>query len=388
MVSAVGRIAVLASILLSSSVQAITVQGIPVNSGIHSVSKSKKYLISSFPKIKTVAYTHLPDTIWRPLFVGTVSKPEGVVADPLNSRLFVADKDLKRIFWYQLVMEADGLLKTDGHQHVAVDGVTADWLAVDGLGDLYFTGQMIVQAPASSYRSVYRMDEAKIAQGNALNPVEVYSRSNSGFPVPRVWMPSGISVDSFNIYWGNQEKGTTNGAVCSGTRQNIGVTTAPEINVVNQAINEVRGVSIAGQSVFYLGPEGVYGATKGESGTISTNGGPANLIQGGVGVDGWDPKSIAFDGENTMYWTETKAGIIYQFPAAETNKQPILKYLDAPLVSGVTIYAQTGEHKGTLNKDYGQLQSSAKAVEDSGAPSRLHLSLFASLIPASLLLAW
>jgi len=376
-----------ASILLSWPAESVSAnlkgKALPVNPGIHSVSKSLKYLISSFPSINTVAYTHLPDTIWRPLFIGTVANPQGVVADPLNGRLFVSDPDLKRIFWYQLVIESDGLLKTDGQQHVAVDGVTANWLTVDGLGDLYFTGQMIVEAPASSYRSVYRMDESKIKIGNALNPVEVYTRSNTGYPVPHSWMPSGIGVDSFNIYWGNQEKGLTNGAVCMGTRQNIGVTTGMEIDVLNQAVNEVRGVALAGQSVFYLSPKGVYGAAKGVDGAATTSA-SAGLIQGSPNADGWDPVSLAFDGENTMYWTETKAGIIYSFPSADTNPQPINKYIDAPLVYGVTIFAMTGENRNTVSKDYGMntpgmLQSSAVAVE-SDAPLALHLSFWAVLI--------
>jgi len=374
--------------LLSRPVESVTAKlaanGIPVNSGIHSVSKSLKYLISSFPTMKTVAYTHLPDTIWRPLFVGTVANPQGVVTDPLNARLFVSDPDLKRIFWYQLVIEADGLLKTDGQQHVAVDGVTANWLAVDGIGDLYFTGQMIVEAPASSYRSVYRMDEAKINDGNALNPVEVYTRSNTGYPVPRAWMPSGIGIDSFNIYWGNQEKGLSNGAVCMGTRQNIGVTAGAEVNVINEAINEVRGMALAGQSVFYLGPKGVYGVAKGVDGPASTNP-DAGFIQGGTVSDGWDPTSIAFDGENTLYWTEAKAGIIYKLAAADTNPSPINKYVDAPLVYGVTVFAMTGENslKQSLHKDYGMLQSSAVAVE-SDAPLARHLSFWVVPIIAAL----
>merc|ERR1740117_763874 len=103
------------------------------------------------------------------------------------------------------------------------------------------------------------MDESKIKIGNALNPVEVYTRSNTGYPVPHSWMPSGIGVDSFNVYWGNQEKGLTNGAVCSGTRQNIGVTSALEINVLSKQVNEIRGMTIAGTNIFYLSPDGVYG---------------------------------------------------------------------------------------------------------------------------------
>merc|ERR1719409_1343027 len=145
---------------------------------------------------------------------------------------------------------------------------------------------MTVTAPSSSYDAVYRMDQEKIASGDALNPAEVYSRSNSGYPNPRVWMPSGVAVDSFNIYWGNQEKGTINGAVYSGTRQNIGVTSALEVNVLNQAVNEVRGMAMAGESIFYITPQAIYGQDKTAFGVAATD--PAmGLIQSATTSDGW-----------------------------------------------------------------------------------------------------
>jgi hypothetical protein len=373
----------LALLLHSAAAVAVkTASGVPANTGIHGVSQTLKYLISSFPNIKTVAYTHLPDTIWRPLFLGDVSKPMGVVADPLNQRLFVADQDHNKIYWYQLIIEDNGLLKTDGHQHVAVNGVTAYWLNVNGVGDLYFSGQIIVTPPATSYRAVYRMDEAKISSGDATNPVEVYTRSNSGFPEPKVWMPSGVAVDSFMVYWGNQEQGTKNGAVCSGTRQNIEVTAALEINTLSSAVNEVRGMAIAGQSLFYVTPQAIYGQDRTQS-SVSNSDPKVGVIQSTTQSDGWDPKSIAYDGEGTMFWTEAKSGIIYQFPAGDTNPHPMLKYVDAPQVYGVTVYSQTGNlKKKKLDKNYGQLQTSAQ-VDESGALCAFQLRFIVTLLPAA-----
>jgi sugar lactone lactonase YvrE len=385
---------VVATLFLSAS--AATLRGLPSNGGIHSVSTSLKYLISSYPSIKTVAYTHLPDTVWRPLFIGNVSNPAGVVADPLNGRLYVADIDLNKIFWYQLIIEPDGLLKTDGLQHVAVNDVTAYWMTVDGVGDLYFTGSLVGGIPMgdASRRSVFRMDIAKIDKGDALNPKEVYSQANSGYPFPKVQMPSGIAVDSFGIYWGNAQNGTSNGAVCSGTRQNIGATTF-DLNVLTTAVNEVRGVALAGEGVFWLTPQGIYGADKMGSGVTITD--PSfGLVQSSPNFDGWDPKSLAFDGENTMYWTETKTGVIYQFPVGDTNPHPLNKYIDAPQVYGVTVYAMTGETKKQADTSYGEIpksqsnaealsQSSARA-DESGALANLRLSMPAALLCAVLAL--
>jgi len=363
-------------LLVTSSVMLLPCEAIPSNSAITSasVSKSQKYLISSFPNIKSVAYVHIPDTVWRPLFLGTVSNPTSVVADPLNARLFVGDTDLKKIFWYNLIIEGDGLLKTDGQQHIAVDGVEPNWMAVNGLGDLYFTGTMIVKSPETSSRSVYRMDVGKIQAGDALDPVEVYSKSNSGFPDPAVWLPSGVAVNSFNIFWGNEERGSQHGSVCSGTRQDTKALVT-QVDVLSKANNEVRGMAYTGTSVFYLTPQGVYGLTPSGNAPIDTNA-ATGLIQ--PMADGWNPVSIAFDDEDTLYWTETAAGIIYTLPAGDTNPSPIQKYTDAPQVYGVTIFAASGETRKQTNNEaklYGQPQSSAKAVESSALQMRFSAGL-------------
>jgi sugar lactone lactonase YvrE len=310
----------------------------------------------------------LPDNIWRPLYVGNVSNPAGVAIDAAHARLFLADTDHKKIYVYNLIIESDGLLMTDGEQHVAVSDVTAHWLTVNGLGDLYFSGEMVVKPPASSTRSVFRMDNSKITVGDALNPFDVYDRSNSGFPNAAAWMPSGVGVDSFNVYWGNQEQEVDkkdpnpNGSLCRGTRQNIGVTTSLEIKKYTKAHKEVRGMALTGETIFYLTPEGVYGVKKADPSDSEDP--KLGLIQGAPNSEGWDPHSIASDGEGTMYYTEAKAGIIYQFPSGDINHQPHKKYVDAPEVFGVAIFHQTGMTKHAVKtvSNYGLPQSSSRAV--------------------------
>jgi TPR repeat protein len=337
-----------------------------VRTAIESVSTTYKYIISSFPKINTVAYAHLPDTVWRPLFVNNIQKPMGVCADSMNQRLYVADQVANSIFWYQLIVEKNGLLKTDGVQRVAVRDMKVYWMAVNGIGDLYFTGEKVVQSPDKSARAVYRMDAKQINTGSIANPHELFSTDTSGVPA-KATMPSGVAVDSFKVYWGNQEKGKTNGAVCSGTRQNIGVTSGIELDMISDQVDEVRGIAVTGQTVFYLGKTGVYGMDKSnKANSLGAN--PAvGLIQQSpnTGV-AWDPKSIAFDGESTLYWTETTTGTIYQIPSEDTNQHPLRKYVDAPLVYGVTILQLQGLDRPQIIK--AELQSSAVVVDEkSGA---------------------
>lgn len=306
---------------------------------------SKKYLISTFPQIKQVGYLHLPDTVWRPLCVGDVSDPRALAVDSVHQRVFVSDKALGKIFWYNVIVQPDGLLKTDGLQHVAVEGYTANWMSTNGVGDLYFTGvQANVTAPGEVYPAVYRMDGTKISIGDALSPVEVYSRSNTGSPNPTVWSPSGIAVDSFNIYWGNEEKGDTNGAVCKGTRQNIGKTSGITTSILSEQVKEVRGMAVTGETLFFLSPNGLFALPKTQASPV-TDSVAGMIIQppnGDTNTDTWDPRSIAYDGDGTLYFTDASLGVIYSIPSGQTALYPLIKFVDAPQAFGVQIMSLTG----------------------------------------------
>lgn len=306
---------------------------------------SKKYLISSFPKIKQVGYLHLPDTVWRPLTIGEVSDPRGLAVDSAHQRIFVADPAVGKIYWYQVIVQDDGLLMTDGKQRTAVEGYTAKWMACNGVGDLYFTGnQANVTTPGEVYPSVWRMDGAQISIGNALNPTEVYSRSNTGSPDPRVWMPSGIAVDSFMIYWGNEEQGTQNGGVCKGSRQNIGKTSGITTQVISEQVEEVRGMAVTGETIFFLSPTGLFALPKTQASAVADP--LAGLIIQPPTADtndaGWDPHSIAFDGDGTMYFNDVAKGLIYTVPSGGSSLYHLKKFTDAPESFGLQIMSVAG----------------------------------------------
>ncbi|CAE7870648.1 unnamed protein product, partial [Symbiodinium microadriaticum] len=143
----------------------------------------RKYLISSFPALKQVGYTILPDTVWRPLVLGEVQSPTSIAVDPLSSRLYVADPPRGVIWWYQLGTGSNGLLQTVGRQRAAVEGFSAHWLAVNGAGDLYFSGHPLPKAGENStVDSVWRLDNEQVVTGDSFNPAEVYTTQNTGQP--------------------------------------------------------------------------------------------------------------------------------------------------------------------------------------------------------------
>ena len=171
------------------------------------------------------AYTILPDNVWRPLVLGDVSSPTAIAVDPLSSRLFVADPPKNIIWWYQLGLTNQGFLQTTGKQRAAVEGFSAHWLAVNGAGDLYFSGHPAPKNASvpSVPDAIWRLDNEQIVTGDTFNPTEIYTRANTGQPDPKVWQLSGLAVDSFYIFWGNQADGTKHGSVSKGTRANIGL---------------------------------------------------------------------------------------------------------------------------------------------------------------------
>lgn len=315
--------------------------------GVAEAEKSRRYLIASFPNMKQVAYCQLPDNVWRPLVLGSVEQPMGVVVDPTNARLFVSDPPSATIWLYNLVVRPDGKLMTTGEQFVAVEGYVAQWMSVDAVGDLYFTGKK----GNDTEDSIYRHDAAKISLGQTLAPFQVYSRSNSGSPTPKAWSPSGIAVDSFSVYWGNQDGGLEHGGVVRGPRQNIarlpGSGGATAVTTMSSANDKVLGMAITTYNLYYLTPQGVYGQPKDEVldisdptvGLVAPPPAQPNSGQNAMGdsAEGFSPRGLAYDGDNTMYFSENKQGIVYAVPAADLNRHDLVKFVDAPGVFGVTV---------------------------------------------------
>eukprot|EP00438_Fugacium_kawagutii_P022926 Skav226763 [mRNA] locus=scaffold8:107648:109333:+ [translate_table: standard] len=288
----------------------------------------RKYLITSFPQLKQ-AYTILPDNVWRPLVLGDVSSPTAIAVDPLSSRLFVADPPKNIIWWYQLGLTNRGFLETTGKQRAAVEGFSAHWLAVNGAGDLYFSGHPASKnGTTETVDAIWRLDNAQIVTGDTFNPTEIYTRANTGQPDPKVWELSGLAVDSFYIFWGNQAGGTTHGSVSKGTRANIGLQSQEMfVTTLDDSLEEVRGLTTSGTEVFWLSREGV---SDPQVGLIS----PPHSLD-------WNPMSISWDGSSQLYFTDSNEGAIYTVPSLLAMPQEMVKFADAPYCHGIAILLGT-----------------------------------------------
>lgn len=311
---------------------------------------STRYLVASFPDLRQVAYVHLPDNVWRPLAVGNIGRPDSVALDGQHMRLFVSDPPQSVIWWYSLMIRPDGFLMTDGPRHAAVENFVVGELAVSGQGDLYFTGYPKTAPNASAYNCIFRQDAVNLRSGISQSPVEVYSRSDSGSPDPKVWLASGVAVDAMNIYWGNQEQGMQYGSIVRGSRKGLGLTGVQmPVAPMNMALNKTISLASTGTHIFWLSPEGVYSMLKTTSQLIRD---PKQGLVAKPPVDGkaWNPRSIAWDGENTLYLSDTSKGVIYSLPSLSDRTHSLTKFADVPGVLSLAVMSQSRSSRSSSTR--------------------------------------
>jgi len=344
------------------------------------INAGRKFLIASFPDLRQVAFTILPDNVWYPLVTGDVLTPMALAVDAQNMLLFVADPGRDLVWKFSIYVRKDGHLATYGQPMAAVEHFKAHWLSTNGVGDLYFTGHRTPQDNQSHNvsDSLWMMSSTKIAAGQTFTPSELYTTENSGAPDPKVYQISGLAIDTFHIFWGNQAGGKTNGAVCKGAPFNGVVSQdAQNLESINKAVDEVRGMTLTGNEVFWLSPEGVYGQSK-YSDNEEQDPSKGLLVPGSTANGSWNPMSLVWDGNSLLYLTNMESnsvdtGAIYTVPAFSSRSQSFSKFADAPDSYGLAILV--------TNKAAGAGQKATSVA------SRRGLSLTASMSPLLALLA-
>jgi len=296
-----------------------------------------KYLVLSVPKDGQIGYFKMPETVFHLLVVGGTkgpANPKAIAIDQENARLFVADVPTQKIYWYQLIVLPDGKLVTDGRQHIAVESVEPKWLTVDGVGNLYFTGKILVPPPMpQGPEGIYKQDTIQLATGVAIESKEIWSRSNTGSPNPRVWAPTGLTTDNFHLFWGNGQKGKVHGSIVKAAVEPPDV--QPELSVKPIADNndEVRGVVLTATNLFYSTGDGIFGVSKSKIGQAceeTTCALVANSLK--------EPRGMVWDGDGTVFVADAnlEQGGIYSFPSnGPLGAHMLFKYVDVAGAYGV-----------------------------------------------------
>lgn len=336
-----------------------------------------KYLIASFPKLRQVAYTMLPDNVWRPIVIGKVASPEAVAVDSQAQKLYIADPPNYVVWAVGLGSTSNGLLRSVGTPRAVVEGFSAHWLAVDSTGDLYFSGHAkpvngTSTANTTSTDSVWRLDADQILTGDTFNPTEVYSSANTGEPAAKIYQLGSVAVDDFYIYWGNQAGGKQHGAVCKATRTNVGFSSSQmTIGVIESALDEVRGITTSGTELFWLAPEGVYGKSKSSMTELT------DVSEGLLAPppsSSWSPMSIVWDGNTLVYMSDPGSGNIYTLPASSTLKGNVSHFGIAPGVQGLALLLTVTQSSSSSS----QVMGSAASPSGGGAWKALLFAVLAA----------
>jgi len=258
-----------------------------------------KYLIVSAPKLHKVMYIKMErgeEVRAVPLIDKGVTSPQGLAIDQKRQILYVADPDLRKVLAYDLRF-VNGVLMTDGAPKVAAQNVEARWVAVDGIGNLFFTDELT--------NLVQRVDVADLQGSTAGTPRILYD----GAVVTEVNRPGGVAVDNFHVYWSNKEVGTQVGSVVKGLEEpGIAPTTVAQI-----AKNTVKsyGVCLSQNNVYYTDDQKFLFGVKKNGGAIAT---VSDKLVG--------PRGCAYDGDGTVYVADKTGGAIYAFPGNMHSLSP------------------------------------------------------------------
>lgn len=302
--------------------------------GIEAGGVARKYLIASSPSTASIAYLMLPNQNALPPFseasdamrvlVDTGLRfPQGLAVDEFRNRLFVADPGIGKLVFFDLSLTTDFLSRQPprlqvGSQQVVADGVETRAVAVDGLGNVFFTDE--------SSQKVIRMQE-----GSASSPwtmTVVYD----GSAVPTVSTPGGIAMDNFFVYWLNKASGQKVGSLIRGLHgQTVGGNSTAPVVLASNA-EKCYGVCIASGNVFYTDERtnlyGIPRASTAQHGAVVVS----SLLQ--------EPRGCAFDGLSTLFVADKGLNSIFTLPAnmQELSSQSLTKVASLSGAFGVAVY--------------------------------------------------
>lgn len=301
-----------------------------------SATKSKsgqaRFLLVSSPSKGNVMYAALKhtgglraDVQMQPLVNRTdklLQQPLGIAVDQVNQRLFIADPALGHILGYKLRRSRDpNFLGVDSPTTYAT-GVKVRWVAVDGLGNLYYTDE--------DKNQILRITAAQVKL-NGTSEVLYDGSSNE-----QLRAPGGIGVDSFKVYWVNKQQGTQSGSILRAPKAptpGLDALAAVVPETLAKNTDKSYGVCLATKNVFYTQPERqLFGVPK-----------------TGDGVGGFttisdrlkNPRGCVYDGDGTMYVADRGAGAVYSFAGASAELAPsqATKFVQVEDAFGVALFS-------------------------------------------------
>eukprot|EP00397_Hematodinium_sp_SG-2012_P042070 GEMP01046470.1.p1 GENE.GEMP01046470.1~~GEMP01046470.1.p1 ORF type:complete len:246 (-),score=59.39 GEMP01046470.1:603-1340(-) len=232
------------------------------------------------------------------------------------------------IYSYKLVFH-NGALLQDGTRTVAAQNVEARWVAVDGMGNLFYTDEIkntINQVPAE-----------KLFLGETTSKV-LYS----GKEMSSVSGPGGVATDNFFVFWTNKVDGSTVGSLIRAEEHPPeGGTALSQGGAKAVAQNEAKvyAVCLSQTNAFFTSESSkVYGVKK--------VGGPVTLINDQF----VKPRGCAWDGGGTIFVADRQQNAVYSFAGnmrflAGAHRSKVVDCEDA---FGLAVVSSSGAVKQSL----------------------------------------
>lgn len=254
-------------------------------------------MISS-AKMGKISWVRLPEsgdfskTMKHKDLVTGLKTPQGIAVDQKRKRLLVADPELLKILSYQLRIDGD-TLSTDGKEPTVVArDYESRWVAVDGMGNVFFSDE--------SKNLILKVSSQKVMRGDS-TPEIIYTGSS----VAQVDQPGGVAVDNFHIYWTNKHFGTQAGSIIAGSENPISTDAADaqeSIKILGMNTVKSYGACLALGNVYYTDSQyNLYGVKK--------RGSEVALISNKLRK----PRGCAWDGDGTVYVADRGANTVWSF---------------------------------------------------------------------------
>jgi sugar lactone lactonase YvrE len=255
-----------------------------------------EYVVVSQPRLASVVYIKVnvnqngAGNETYPLVTSGLKYPLGVALDNHHRRLYVADPESGKVFWYNVIFSGGGIV-TDGRQFVAASGGGFRWVTVDDQGTVFMTDEGASTISKVTAKQVKAMQtEAEI----------IYA----GTSTAEVSGPAGIAADGSHLYWANKVEGTKKGCVVKGQELPPTDQSASAAAVASN-VDKVFGVCSSQNNLFYSDEaQFVYGVKK--------NGGDAATVVDILVA----PRGCAWDGDGTVYVADKGGNAIWSFPSA------------------------------------------------------------------------
>lgn len=292
------------------SLAVILLLSLRLHGGKASRAHPTKFLIASSPQNGLVSYIRIPDkglfgTGKMTTLVSGLQSPLGLALDLNADILYVAD--VTEIHSYQLVVSGEELTAKKGKS--VATGTELRWVAVDGVGNVFFTNEAQHQI---------------LKAGNVSAPEVVHSQAGGAGTVSA---PGGIVLDSFSAYWVNKISGQQAGSVVKATQRPTLTSVTPK--TLSNNIDKGYGICLAASNVFYTAPDQyVYGVKK-TGGAVTTV--TDKLIS---------PRGCVWDGDGTVYVADRGNNAIFSFAGTmqTLGGSRVRKAIDFQSAYGVAVF--------------------------------------------------